>query len=252
MKILKTLSLALVTSTLLACSLQTTFAQNEVITPKRPDKNLLIGKWDYDHDTSFVYIDRKYTILRPQYGRTQKTTYNAFLLLFEAAEKEGIFLKITSSLRSYSDQKVIWDDKMNRNSEELSADKVRKTLRYLSMPGTSRHHWGTEFDFISTNLDYWRSPNGKKIYEWLKNNAPKYHFFQPYTADAGRTGYCEEPWHWSYAPLSQPYLEEYQNMVKSGDIKGFTGDIYIDTLNIFRDYVGGITQPLPPEYHPNR
>jgi len=50
------------------------------------------------------------------------------------------------------------------------------------MPGTSRHHWGSDVDLYSLeDIDFLKG-NGKIIYQWLTDNAASYGFCQPYTA----------------------------------------------------------------------
>ncbi len=90
------------------------------------------------------------------------------------------------------------------------------------MPGTSRHHWGTDFDLNNLTNSYFSRGEGKVIYAWLKKNAGKYGFCQPYTA--GREeGYNEERWHWSYIPLARIFLREWNSLYEKK--KGlFTGE----------------------------
>ena len=99
---------------------------------------------------------------------------------------------------------------------------------------------GTDLDFISVETDYWTHGEGLRTYQWLCNNAHKFGFFQPYTADPSRTGYAEERWHWSYAPLSKPYLETYKQKITAEDITGFSGSYLVDSLNIIESHVFGI------------
>ena len=115
-------------------------------------------------------------------------------------------------------------------------------MRYSSMPGTSRHHWGTDLDFISVEPEDWTHGEGLRIYNWLCLNAHKFGFFQPYTADPARTGYAEERWHWSYAPLSKPYLEAYRQKITAEDITGFSGSYLVDSLGIIQSHVFGISE----------
>jgi len=50
------------------------------------------------------------------------------------------------------------------------------------MPGTSRHHWGTDVDLFSLDNKFFESGDGKIWYSWMVQNAAKYGFCQPYTA----------------------------------------------------------------------
>ena len=176
----------------------------------------------------------------------------------DSALRDGITLTIVSATRNFDRQKQIWDRKWNtynrdtacrvRNEQNDSSkttediEKVRSIMRYSSMPGTSRHHWGTDLDFISVEPDYWTHGEGLRIYNWLCANAHKFGFFQPYTADPTRTGYAEERWHWSYAPLSKPYLEAYRQKITAEDITGFSGSYLVDSLRIIQSHVFGITE----------
>jgi LAS superfamily LD-carboxypeptidase LdcB len=108
------------------------------------------------------------------------------------------------------------------------------------MPGTSRHHWGTELDFISSKLNYWNSAEGKRTYQWLNKNAQQYGFYQPYTADPKRSGYAEERWHWSYKSIATRYLAAYQQKITAEDLCGFYGSYLVDSLHIIQTHVMGV------------
>lgn len=204
-------------------------------------KNVLLGRFNPSSDSSFVKIDAAHCDKPNMY--LQREAYEAYLRMYDAARQEGIELTIISATRNYDSQRAIWNRKWSRLSGSDSA-KVCSIMRYSSMPGTSRHHWGTDMDFISVEPDYWTKDEGLRIYHWLEKNARFYGFFQPYTADPSRTGYAEERWHWSYAILSIPYLEEYLRTVKPSDISGFEGAWLVTSLDIINTYVSGVT-PYP-------
>ena len=86
---------------------------------------------------------------------------------------------------------------------------------------------------------YFNSEKGKKEYEWLVKNAPLFGFCQTYNlkGSARGTGYNEEKWHWSYLPLSRTFIQEYKNLIKDEDIKGFLGDKYVPALNLINNYI---------------
>ncbi len=50
------------------------------------------------------------------------------------------------------------------------------------MPGTSRHHWGTEIDLNALNNKWFENGKGLKVYQLAYKNAAQYGFHQPYTA----------------------------------------------------------------------
>ena len=158
------------------------------------------------------------------------------------AQKSGISLKIISSTRTFAQQKVIWENKWNRFATEAPDPTKRalKILEFSSMPGSSRHHWGTDIDLNALQNAAFE-PGGKheKVYQWLVEHAAEFGFCQPYTA--GRSaGYQEEKWHWSYTPLSKPFLAQYKSQVTPADIQGFLGADRAEAVGAIPNYVLGI------------
>ena len=206
-------------------------------------KEMLLGKFTPASDTNFVVIPDHMSTYKGLY--CEKQTFNAYLAMRDSALKENISLTIVSATRTFDRQRQIWERKWNStpslpNDTTAHIQKIHNIMRYSSMPGTSRHHWGTDLDFNSVETDYWTHGEGLRIYNWLCANAHKFGFFQPYTANPARTGYAEERWHWSYAPLSKPYLETYRQKITAEDITGFSGSYLVDSLNIIESHVFGI------------
>jgi zinc D-Ala-D-Ala carboxypeptidase len=153
---------------------------------------------------------------------------------------------VQSSTRSFSDQKTIWDTKWKKLQAGGEKDPLKTALailRYSSMPGTSRHHWGTDFDLNELRNEYFESGEGKVLYRWLTRNADRYGFCQPYMAGR-KGGYSEEKWHWSYRPLSAPLLARWNDLYQqepgafsrkglfSGSEKaGSLAPEYVNTIN---------------------
>ena len=213
--------------------------------PHSLPKSLLLGKFDPSTDSNFVAIPSHMTTHTNIYCHRQ--TLQAYIAMRDSALRDGITLTIVSATRNFDRQRQIWERKWNATASQSNdttthINKIRSIMRYSSMPGTSRHHWGTDLDFISVETDYWTHGEGLRIYQWLCINAHKFGFFQPYTADPARTGYAEERWHWSYAPLSKPYLEVYQQQITPSDITGFSGSYLVDSLKIIQSHVLGISQ----------
>lgn len=204
-------------------------------------KEILLGKFNPSENTHFTRIDNSHTDKTDIYLQTE--VYNAYKQMRQAALTDGITLTIVSATRTFNSQLAIWNRKWNR-TEGSDSLRVRRIMRYSSMPGTSRHHWGTDIDFISVETDYWTHGSGLKAYKWLVANAPKYGFYQPYTANPGRTGYAEERWHWSYYPIADRYTQAYQYTITDADINGFPGAGLIRHLNIVQSHVLGI-DPSP-------
>lgn len=148
-------------------------------------------------------------------------TYQPLMNMILAAQKDGIKLEVVSAFRSFAHQKSIWERKWNQFSGN-DAEKAFKILRYSSFPGTSRHHWGTDIDFNSVNLDYWTSPSGKKTLAWLRQNAPKYGFCEPYSGNR-KGGYENEPWHWSYKQTARALQQRQQQAWQLSDGQKIAG-----------------------------
>lgn len=210
-------------------------------------KEFLTGRVNRKEHPMFVKVEKEHTerniyLLKP--------VYDAYIRMYEAALKDGVKLIITSGHRTFVEQVCEWELRWNnpRTDQVFTNDteKARYLLQYRSMPGTSRHHWGTDIDLNSFKPAYFETRDGKKVYEWLNANAAIYGFFQPYTAqDENRpVGYCEEKWHWSYLPIAQPMLNHYLHLINKDDIAGFKGDKSVKNLNIITEWVCGINQEM--------
>ena len=158
-----------------------------------------------------------------------------------AAARDGITLRPVSATRNFAAQKAIWERKWN-TSTLAPVERARWILRYSSMPGTSRHHWGTDLDINSVNWREWEKPELAKVHAWLTRRAPEFGFCQPYTAKgpARPVGYEEERWHWSYVPLAKEFLRQYLGTVTTADIRGFLGAETAGAVRSIADYVEGV------------
>lgn len=154
----------------------------------------------------------------------RKEAYLSFLEMQKAANKDGIFIKIVSSYRSYNSQKRIWERKYKKNiaSGLTPKQSIKKIIEYSTIPGTSRHHWGTDIDIVDG--DFLQTPNllsesnfkkGQPFYklgQWLNNNAKDFGFHLVYTNKLDRKGFKFEPWHFTFKPLSVDYLKQYRTL----------------------------------------
>ena len=210
-------------------------------------KAYLLGQFDETKDSRFVKIDSQYARGSAVGKFLRKESYEAFAKMAEAAKKDGVILFIISATRNFTSQKVIWENKWNgktpvegKNLTTMAdlPERAKMILLYSSMPGTSRHHWGTDMDLNSLDNSYFASGEGLKIYQWLQAHASEFGFCQPYTSKAtGRTGYEEEKWHWSYLPLSKELLKEYKKQIRYADITGFKGSEVAKKLMVIDSYV---------------
>lgn len=210
----------------------------------------LLGKFDSSKHPHFVLVPTAQGSQSGMYLR--KETLEAFARMQQAAAKDGVALTIISATRNFDRQKTIWEAKWTGarkvDGQSLNtsipdpADRARKILQYSSMPGTSRHHWGTDFDINSLSPAHYCSGVGKKTYEWMLANAAGFGFCQSYTAKGGERlhGYEEEAWHWSYAPVACQLLRSYIRLVRSSQIVGFKGADALSFDEVMK-YVTGVS-----------
>lgn len=199
----------------------------------------LMGKFDPAKHKDFTVIEKKYAVKPDMYLR--KEAYESYKKMAEAAEKEGIKLTIISATRNFDYQKGIWENKWNALKDKTASARAKKILQYSSMPGSSRHHWGTDIDLNDLNNIHFEKGEGKKIYDWLLDHAAEYGFCQPYTA--GRpTGYKEEKWHWSFMPLSKDFTAIAGKYLKNNMIMGFKGAESATQIDVVKNYVLGINK----------
>jgi LAS superfamily LD-carboxypeptidase LdcB len=202
--------------------------------------DFLMGKFEYRKHPDFEKVPSE---MSSKDIYIQKKALASFTQMRNAALKDGVSLTIISGARNFSEQRGIWERKWEKESAKMKDPKeiALKILLFSSMPSTSRHHWGTDIDINSLETSYFRSGKGLKEYNWLNANGPKYGFYQVYTSkEKGRTGYSEEPWHWSYLPLATDFLAKYNSLIKVEDIKGFKGSETAVTIDVINKYVNGI------------
>jgi hypothetical protein len=156
----------------------------------------------------------------------------AFLALREEAAAAGFELAIASAHRSFERQLAIWNGKLRGERpvhddegqplarREMSREAwVEAVLRFSALPGSSRHHWGTDLDVYDAAA---LAPGASvqlvpaevcaggpfdPLHCWLDARMAEglsQGFYRPYARDRG--GVAPERWHLSFAPLSR-YLE---------------------------------------------
>ncbi|HLS82523.1 MAG TPA: M15 family metallopeptidase [Steroidobacter sp.] len=172
----------------------------------------------------------------------------SWLAMREAAAADGVDLRPCSSFRDFNTQVAIWNakwrgerplyDRAGRLLDRASLDEDRlleAILCWSSIPGGSRHHWGSDVDVFDAaaappgyrlqlaGAEY--APDGvfARLTAWLDEHMRRFGFFRPYRTDRG--GVAPEPWHLSYAPVSGPALEALslsllRQVIEASDIDG--------------------------------
>ena len=156
--------------------------------------------------------------------KLRKEAFDAYINMKEAALKSNISLKVVSSYRDFNHQNSIWERKYkNYISQNCTPDNaIKKIIEYSTIPGTSRHHWGTDMDLVDGNvkqpknllnpIHFEENACFGKFKEWMDTHANDFGFYLVYTNQEGRKGFKYEPWHYSYKPLSLQYLSEYREL----------------------------------------
>jgi LAS superfamily LD-carboxypeptidase LdcB len=177
-----------------------------------------------------------------------KLVVSPFLTLRAAAAADGIDLVAISSYRDFDRQLAIWNGKFrgerpmqDRDGRPLDvlrlppAARVEAILWWSALPGTSRHHWGTDFDVVDraaltpgyrvqlVPAEYREGGPFHRLTTWLDAHLHAFGFFRPYTTDRG--GVLPEPWHLSYAPVAQAAAAQFsvdglRSVLDAADIEG--------------------------------
>jgi zinc D-Ala-D-Ala carboxypeptidase len=123
--------------------------------------------------------------------------------LLNAAQKDGLELKVMSGYRSYAYQENLFKNyvssemKRNRNlTVKQAEDKVNS---YSARPGHSEHQLGTVVDVLSSENKFQFSSDSSLNYVgWLEKNASRWNFKISYTKQSKE--YIYEPWHLRWYP----------------------------------------------------
>ncbi|MGM0481884.1 MAG: M15 family metallopeptidase [Pseudomonadota bacterium] len=177
--------------------------------------------------------DSHLTELPGERHQLQAEAADAYLRMQRDAASEGINVAIASGFRSLARQLGIWNRKWQgqltlRNHAGVpldtaslpAEDKLWAILHWSALPGSSRHHWGTDFDvydpapFAAADQQLQLLPSEYTqtdgpcydLWCWLKRRAHEYGFFFPYARY--QHGVAAEPWHLSYQPLAAPLLAQ--------------------------------------------
>ncbi|MCL2634065.1 MAG: M15 family metallopeptidase [Oscillospiraceae bacterium] len=143
-------------------------------------------------------------------------------LLFEAAQRDGINLRVISGYRSVEDQEMYFLSVYRYMKSKGYSDETAfyKTIAEIAVPYTSEHNAGLAIDFNLIEEHFDQTPE----FRWLAGNAWKYGFIMRYPADkTNTTGIIYEPWHFRFVGLY--HAEQIYN-------SGLCLEEYIDALNI--------------------
>lgn len=160
-----------------------------------------------------------------------KAVMPEFLNMQQAAAEDGFQIEVVSAFRSFDRQRAIFERKYRANTATGMSplEAIKKIIEYSTIPGTSRHHWGTDVDIIDGAVPRPDSVlearhfegNGPfcPLKEWLNKHAASFGFFEVYTDLPDRKGFKYEPWHFSYAEIAVPMLKAYLDLDIAGVVR---------------------------------
>jgi LAS superfamily LD-carboxypeptidase LdcB len=163
--------------------------------------------------------------------RLQASAWEAFQRLALQASAAGFALRLESAQRPFARQLSIWNrkargelallDPQGKPLDALAlspAERMRAILFWSALPGTSRHHWGSDLDLsdslaIPPGYEVQLSPSEVApegpfgpLHAWLDERIARDDaegFFRPYVQGAG--GVQPERWHLSHRPSAEPW-----------------------------------------------
>lgn len=156
----------------------------------------------------------------------ERESYEAYLRLKAALEKQDIYVDLDSAYRSVALQQEIWDDFMIEYGEEY-------TKSHVAVPGYSEHQTGIALDLyliidgeeVYLNEEMEKYP---EIWDVIHSIGTDYGFIVRYIeGKESITGYAPEVWHLRYVGSSKVAkeimdkgitLEEYLNRLPEGDV----------------------------------
>lgn len=156
-------------------------------------KNPLPDSYDSDVRASLVEIDEQYRN-NNYVTKIHKDVYPYITAMVAKAQKDGVDLKVWSPFRSYGDQKVLFQRKV----DSFGGDE-EKAATIVARPGTSEHNTGLCADFNMASSKF----ADTEMYRWMAENAEDFGFIMRYREDKQPiTGVIHESWHWRFVGIN--------------------------------------------------
>lgn len=173
--------------------------QDKKIQPVSDKWNLiLVNPWNHIPDSYQV------TLSSIQYGghSIDSRCYPQLVQMLDDCEEAGLHPLICSSYRSASDQKALFQERVEELKQQgYTAKNARsKAAVSVAVPGTSEHQLGLAVDIVDQyhqllNITQESTP----VQQWLMENSWKYGFILRYPSEkSDLTGIIYEPWHYRY------------------------------------------------------
>lgn len=181
----------------------TTTAQPMVLDPNY-SRLLLVNEAnpisaDFNKSGDLVSVDKQY--INGSLNQVDKGMYPYLMALLQAAKADGVALYVRSPYRSYSTQKMLFQNKVNRviNGGTPAEEAEAVAARAVARPGTSEHQTGLAVDFNIADSQFESMP----AFGWMKEHAEDYGFILRYPKDKTEvTGIMYESWHWRFVGIN--------------------------------------------------
>ena len=170
--------------------LDNNFYTNTIPTDLSKGYLIIVNKYNY-LDSS--YVPDNLVTIASQYGKLQveKTTYEAFIKMYNGAKEVGLNLYAASPYRSYHTQLGLYNNYVNRDGKALADT-------YSARAGFSEHQTGLAIDIVRRGGSLGEFEYTGE-FKWLSQNAHKYGFILRYPkGKEWITGYQYESWHYRY------------------------------------------------------
>ncbi len=194
---------------------------------------MIMRKMDISPDVLLGRDESLLCELSPLNCRVRAELIAPLARLASAAKRAGFQLAVASSYRGFDRQLSIWNAKASGHRPVLDSqgqplemaalsdwEKVQAILRWSALPGTSRHHWGTDVDVYDaaavdehyqlqlTCAECEAGGPFTAFHQWLSEriaSGDSEGFYRPYDRDRG--GVAPEPWHLSYGPVADAFAD---------------------------------------------
>lgn len=210
----------------------------------------------------------------------QRPVAAAFEALQGEAKTAGFDLQIASAFRSFDRQRTIWNGKASGSrpvhddsgrplalADLSSSEQLHAIMRFSALPGTSRHHWGSDLDVFDAGAlppDYRLQLSPEEVakggifdplHSWLDEKMVGDQcrgFFRPYAIDRG--GVAPERWHLSYAPVACECAALADRVLLESVLACGQIDLWVQVREefdqLFQRYISVPTNWCPPRYLP--
>jgi len=137
-----------------------------------------------------------------------------------------------SHVRTFTDQAGVAGPELAKRTTSKSTDEdiekgVLDVMTTRSLPGFSRHAWGTDLDVIDPTRNRWEGGGElTPVIPFLAAEAANFGFFHPYgqkPPDTTQRHYVEEPWHLSYWPIAAVLQEEWTRRMMGAKLDQLIG-----------------------------